>query len=281
MPIRSSCLAREKTNDAAIVTEGNVSQAPNSAGSAIPFANDGDLLARIDDLTVWENDYFRWLQEGNAIQSVMSRAEPTRLVLPMHRYMLVALALNPSTRQLLNLGFGVGAVERKLNANFRAINVTSIEVSTTIIRIAKQYFQVSQAQSVEICDAQTFLNETSANYDVVMIDLFSSGRNAACLYNADFYRALRRCVHNDAWVAINIIPASERDLLEILVPLRQNFPTVAMATVPERKNIVLLANATLRDPNFASLNADTMVYGYDVRELARQFILLPRPRPGE
>ena len=89
----------------------------NRHEASVPLANSGNKLREDGTFSVWQNDQYRWVQEGDAIQSVMSRSNPADLVLPNHRYMFVALALADmradSSIKVLNLGFGLGAIERR------------------------------------------------------------------------------------------------------------------------------------------------------------------------
>ena len=253
----------------------------NDTGCAqIPLANAGLKLTEIESFSVWQNDEFRWVQEGEAIQSIMSRESPNELVLPTHRYMFVALAMaefqSGAPTRLLNLGFGLGAIERKLAACSAKVRVTSVEASEAIVGIAKQYFFVDATAEVKVTSAEAFIAATNAKFDVVMIDLFAEATNAPCLYEREFYARLGQCVNDDAWLALNVIPRNEKDLLAMLLPLRENFASVAMATIPDRKNIVLLVGKSWAEEELPEIKTRVEKFGFDVRQLRDRFTLLPR-----
>ena len=81
----------------------------NRHEASVPLANSGNKLHEHGTFSVWQNDQYRWVQDGDAIQSVMARANPADLVLPNHRYMFVALALagiRPDSSKK-NIEFGI------------------------------------------------------------------------------------------------------------------------------------------------------------------------------
>ena len=211
----------------------------------IPLADSGRLISANGSYTVWQDDKFYWVQEGADIQSVMSIDFPAELVLPTHRLMYVATELVGRPRSILNLGFGVGSLERKLQSDFPNVDCTSVDVSRELTEIAQQFFFLDNAGTIVIAKAEDYLAATSQKYDVIFIDLFAAGLNASCLYEGVFYKNLVSSMHEQSVAAINLIPHDEPDLLKILLPLRQYLPQVALAQIEGRKNIVLVAGNSL------------------------------------
>ena len=242
----------------------------------LPLANEGEKIGEHEGLGIWQTKTYRWVQEGDAIQSVMRRDKPDELVLPTHRYMLVALALVNSPRRILNLGFGVGAFERKFAAAFPELGVTSVEASAAMLEVAENYFDAAETP-VTLSSAEGFIGQADHAFDVVMVDLFAAGKNASCLYEGRFYEDLRQSVDAGACVAINLIPEDEKDLLAVLLPLRQCFAAVAMASIPERQNLILLASDHAIPNDLPSPADDIERFGFAVQDLFQQFTRLPLP----
>lgn len=246
----------------------------------IPLADSGQLISANGSYTVWQNEKYFWVQEGTAIQSVMSTDCPADLVLPTHRLMYVATELAPRPRSILNLGFGVGSLERKLQADFPGADCTSVDVSRELVEIALQHFFLDNAGTITIAKAEDFLTESSQTYDVIFIDLFAAGLNAACLYDRIFYQNLVTSMHAQSVAAINLIPRDEPDLLKILLPLRQYLPQVALAQIEDRENIVLLAGNSLRSSLFDEVQARQNKLSESSKQIPwdlTAFTLLPEP----
>ncbi|MEM7469177.1 MAG: hypothetical protein AAF387_20160, partial [Pseudomonadota bacterium] len=210
--------------------------------TTLPLANAGEQILQTGTFSVWQDERFRWLQEGDAIQSVMLLSNPSALVLPTHQLMFLAFALVESPLEVLNLGFGLGAIERKIFQDFPRSRCTSVDISELLVNLAKEKFFVPSSHDVKICPAEEFLVSVNQQFDIVFIDLFVKGKTAEILAEEKFYRLLSQCVNDCAFVALNIIPDDENELLTVLLPLRKYFPSVAMATVENRSNIIILAS---------------------------------------
>ena len=143
-----------------------------------------------------------------------------------------------------------------------------------MVELAKQYFCIHPDCNIEVAKAETLIAETDDKFDLAIIDLFAQSKNAACVYDREFYRQLKRCLISDAWLSLNVIPNNESDLLAVLLPLREHFHHVAMAKVPQRENIVLVAT-NLADCDLKKPDQGLAAFGFDVRELLDEFTLLP------
>ena len=109
---------------------------------------------------------------------------------------------------------------------------------------------------------------------MAIVDLFAKSKNAPCVYEREFYRQLKQCLTTDAWLSLNVIPDNEADLLAVLLPLREHFRHVAMAKIPQRENIVLVATNSA-DCDLKKPAQGLAAFGFDVRELLDEFTLLP------
>ena len=250
----------------------------------IPLADSGQVISTIGPFSVWQDDKYLWVQEGQAIQSVMSVAYPAELVLPTHRLMYCAhVLLNESastSHSILNLGFGVGSLERKLQQVLPQANCTSVDISEELLQIAQQHFFLDKPSNVVISKAEDFVAQSTQHYDLIFIDLFAGGLNAPCLYDRVFYENLLARMHVNSIAAINLIAENETDLLKILMPLRAYLPQVGLAQVAGRKNIVLLAGNRVRhsisqlmEKPDSALNKNEL----ECRTGLTAFTLLPEP----
>ena len=231
-----------------------------------------------NDTEVWQFHRCRWLnQGGNLIQSIMDLDNPARPLNPVTLYMLAALALLSRCESLLNLGFGGGALERYLHCYFPKLNLHSVDSDETVIHLAREYFAIDPSYAVYLEEAGRFVSSVEATYDAILCDIFDGQCHPGCLYQTDFYSACRQRLRKDGLLIANLVPEDEADMLELLLPLRQNFSQTALIEMPEHDNIILLAsNTALNRPTnkhwLTTLQRET---GTNANEILKTMTVLP------
>jgi len=85
-----------------------------------------------DQITISENEHYRWLAFDDVIQSVMHLRCPEKLTLPHHYAALLPL-LFFKPKKIIELGLGGGNLSRFLSTLHPDIHVLSIELSQTVI----------------------------------------------------------------------------------------------------------------------------------------------------
>ena len=195
-------------------------------------------------LRVCENDTHRWLDFGTEFtQTVMHRALPARLELQYTQAMTLACALNPNAERLLNLGAGCGAFERFFTAYLPAIKIDSIESEAAIIRIAQDYFSLPSPHAIKQGIADSFVRNYNGTADIVLCDLHDGAKHPQCMTDPQFYQDLRNGMKNGAVLVINLLPQSERDLIDSLKALRSAFKWQYLLDWDNIGNVLLFAQA--------------------------------------
>jgi len=222
-------------------------------------SRDGKLLhsETTDDqfIAIRELDNLRWMHFGDdAVQAVIKLDEPARIVLPYNIAMLAALLFPERPRKLLNLGVGGGTFERFFSARMPDLGLTSVESSAAVIRLARQFFLVPEQVPVINDSAGRFLNADSSKYDVMFCDVYGDRQRPDCLADNRFYADASRCLAVDGVLVINLLPASEAELLEILLAVRQHFAWVCLLEFPDHRNVLLFVS-TQQAPATATLEA--------------------------
>lgn len=191
-------------------------------------------------IEVRESASLRWITfGGNAMQSVMCVDTPELPLQPYNIAMLAALLFQPRPRKLLNLGFGGGTFERFFRAHYPRLALTSVESNATVIQLAKRFFRIPGDYPVINEPAENFLATDHSRYHIIFCDIFDAHYHPHCLFDHRFYlQALQRLTTDGVFV-INLLPASESELLEILQALRQHFSWTLQLEIPDHRNIVL------------------------------------------
>ena len=80
-------------------------------------------------IEVREFENYRWLQiGGDSIQGLMDVNSPSQILLPNIQALLATLLFCPEPKQLLNLGFGCGSIERFCIDRISALEITSLDI---------------------------------------------------------------------------------------------------------------------------------------------------------
>ncbi len=209
----------------------------------------------VDDqlIEVREFENYRWLQiGGDSIQGLMDVNSPSQILLPNIQALLTTLLVCPEPRQLLNLGFGCGSIERFCIDRLSDVEITSLETSESVIQLAKEFFFIGEGCQIINTSAEVFLDNEKKAYDIILCDIFNDEEHPACLYDATFYKNLDNCLDDKGVLAINLLPESEDDVLDILLSMKNYFDNISLLEVPNHFNAILFASNS-RLPEAAEL----------------------------
>jgi spermidine synthase len=193
-------------------------------------------------IEVHEHDGDRWVYtHDRSILSMMRLDAPADPVMPNHIAMLAALLFRELPDSVLNLGFGTGAFERFFGDRLPHTRVVSVDTSATLVEVARAHFRIGQDWPVIIQSAGDFLRTNTQLFDFVLCDIFNGDSHPDCLYDAGFHADAARSLEPGGVMALNLSPATERELLDILVPIRKNFANVLLVNLVDYGNVVLFA----------------------------------------
>lgn len=193
-------------------------------------------------LVVKENKHYRWFEYGGeSIQSLMSKANPQQVVMPVAQSLLLFFLFKKIPLRVLNLGLGAGTLERLL-MTFSGLSVTSVESSESIIDMAKVHFYLPEKIEVVCQDALQFVMQTQDDFDVILCDLFIGEKNPAFLFSADFYRQLVHITTKDSVISLNIKAESNQHLFQVLSTIKRFFPYVGLIEFTDYSNLVVIAS---------------------------------------
>ena len=192
-------------------------------------------------LRVYESGSYRWFtSDGDFVQSLCDRARPGQVVLPNQLAMLCALAWRQRVDDVLDLGFGCGALAGFFRMRRPTTRVVAVEASTIMVELARRWFDVPADFPVTSASAAHYLAATTTSFDVVLCDIFTGEHHPDCLFDAYFHGAIALPAARGV-LALNLSPDTDDELTEILVAVRQIFPWVMLASVPAHGNVVVLA----------------------------------------
>jgi spermidine synthase len=221
----------------------------------------------------------RWIRtpEGT-VQSVMLLEDPAYPVLDYIQAMLCAVLFVHRPRKLLNLGLGAGAIERFLLTQLPGLALVSVEIDTRMIKIAKDYFQIPPSHPIVAQSAQHYLARNQDRFDILLSDVCTRQGAANSQLSPDFITHAAGVLNRGGVVAINLIPSSESEVVEVLIALRNDFPWIQIFDVPEADNMILFCTLQPSPPlaeliqRAAALRQTT---GLDLSPICRRLITIP------
>ena len=140
------------------------------------------------------------------VQSEMSLAHPTRLVLAYCRAIMCFALFVPRPRHIVLVGLGGGSLAKFCHRHFAQARISVIELRADVIALRGQFgvppddarFQVVHA------DAAVWIADQRASVDVLVVDGFDSSGLPAALGSARFYGDCRRAMTDGAVLVANI-----------------------------------------------------------------------------
>ncbi len=194
-------------------------------------------------IEVREWEQYRWLHLGDSsVQTVIQLDAIDQVLLPNIQALLTTLLFCPSTSRLLNLGLGGASLERFLNSNRPEIKISSVESNEQIIQLAKDYFCLPEVVDVIHDTAERFLSNHSEIYDIILCDIFIADMQASCLSDKDFYANIYKCIDKKGVLAINILPESEENVVNVLLPIKNHFGYIYLLEFPDYMNVIIFAS---------------------------------------
>ena len=232
-------------------------------------------------IAVYAQETLRWMRfDDSDIQSVCDLSKPWHPVASYCISMLAALCFRPDPAQVLNLGRGGGTFERFFREKLPRVNLSTVELCRTVIKLAKDFFELPQASNIIESSGWKFVQSCDRKFDIVFVDLFDENGHLACMGEPQFYTDLSSIVAGSGLIVIDIAPSDEDALLSILLAIRPAFHQVLLATDSESSDMVLICS---RDPFPAiaqALNRAEQLRSYlgiDFRESIQRFSKLPTP----
>lgn len=230
-------------------------------------------------IKVCENDPYRWLTLGSDfIQALISLSEPENVIFPYARSMLLAVAFKQKPLRVLNLGYGCGTFERFIFKYFPHISITSVESDIDIINVSRKYFYIPSDYPVINKSADEFLKSNKTKYDIIFCDIHDGKTHPDCLSDSSFYINIMHCLNDDGVLVINLLPASEKELIDVLLAVRKVFSWQHLLNFDNYGNFLIYIH--MQEPR--TLHADDEICkefsnrsNIDLTDVIDRLVLLP------
>ena len=153
-------------------------------------------------------------------------------------YMLAGLpaAYNPAMQDALVVGMGVGIVP--MDFVNRGMRVDTVEINPRIVEVAVRFFDFDAAKvNLVLGDGRHFLNRTSRQYDVVILDAFLGDSFPSHLMTRETFFSARKVLRPGGSLVVHsfgeLQPGRDFLLSSLFKTLKAVFPEVRVHTTGE------------------------------------------------
>lgn len=187
------------------------------------------------------------LNEGEAIHSIY---DPTNLLTggPWD-YMVVADAFRPAQqtetppRDVAILGLAGGTAARQLTAAYGPnVNITGVEIDPDILDVAHRYFHLDEPNVHPlVADARYWIDTTSSQYDVVVMDAYRQPYIPFHLTTKEFFTEVKDHLRPGGVAVVNAgRTASDYRLVDAIAStMAAVYTTVFLVDVPQFNNTLV------------------------------------------
>ncbi len=206
------------------------------------------------------------LNEGVGIHSIY---DPNQLITngPWDYFMVAPFFNNPPftpdrVRRVAVIGLGAGTGVRELTAAYGNIPIDGVEIDSTIVNLARQYFYMNEPNlRVVIQDGRYWLSTTSQKYDIIAIDAYQQPYIPFQLTTREFFQQVRDHLTPTGTVMINAgRTGSDYRLVDALAQtMHAVFPNVYLIDTARFANTMIIGTNARTSPgnfqnNFSSLS---------------------------
>lgn len=239
-------------------------------------------------LEIREQDDRRSLWFDDVIlQSEIHLHDPAVLPNPVNRAMLAHLLFNPPLHRVLLAGCGGGAVARWLNARAPEVYGIAVELSETVARLAREYFDFPAPEASRwqllVEDVRDHVVRGGEQYDFILVDLEENQSSPAWLTAPGFLTACRDRLSEQGVLTVNLIVDSPAQAGQALQRVRQVFgANILLLDHPAHDNLLVFAFRGDPPPIPAAdaLHQRGKRWGMDFVALAQRITELGQRQPG-
>lgn len=210
-----------------------------------------DTYSHYHHIQVIDEGGYRTLSFNGSHETRMSLADPLQGHFEYTEYFHMPWLWNHDIRRVLMIGLGGGSTQRSYQHFYTNVMVDTVEVDPAVIDVAKKYFGVTETPRHKInnSDGRVFLRRVSTNYDVVIMDAYTTGRYGSSipphLVTKEFYKLVEEHLTTNGVLAYNVIGQTSGYRASFVGAMyrtmKEVFPQVYMFPATTSWNIVFIA----------------------------------------
>jgi len=170
-------------------------------------------MPRESHIHVSEKGAIRTLRIGRMQQSSMYLDAPFDTDFDYPGYLHLTIAVAPHAMRALVIGLGGGTVVKRMWRDYPQMRIDTVEIDAEVANIARTQFALPDDERIQVTigDGRAFLEESSAAYDIIIVDAFDGEGVPAHLLTEEFARHARGRLTPDGVLAYNVHGSVEGD----------------------------------------------------------------------
>ena len=144
------------------------------AGSSIVFEQD----SAFHHIVIEERANVRRLLFDRSAQSAMSLIDEYEGGFEYTDFFHIPMAIRPEAKRVLFLGLGGGTGPKRFLRDYPDATIEVVDIDALVIDVAHEYFGLPESDRLTIAqeDARAYLKRSSEQYDLVVIDTYTTNR---------------------------------------------------------------------------------------------------------
>ena len=224
------------------------------AGLMTPPLNATIIFEKISPyhhVQVIDDNGVRLLSFNGTRETMMSISNPLTGHFEYTEYFHMPWLWNHDIQHVLMMGLGGGSTQRSYQHYYTNVTVDTVDLDPVVIQVARTYFGVRETPQLRIYtnDGRVFLKRTSAKYDVILMDAYTTTRYGSSipphLTTREFFTLANDHLTTNGILAYNVIGQIQGWRADIVGgiyrTLKEVFPQVYMFPAETSMNVVLVA----------------------------------------
>ena len=237
-----------------------------------------DRISKYNHIRVYDQRGIRTLSFSGSQESRMSLTNSLQGHFEYTEYFHMPWLWNDRINRVLMIGLGGGSAQRSFLHYHPDVHIDTAELDPVVVQVARTYFQLPESTHLKIheTDGRVFLRRTTNQYDLIVLDAYSSSRYGSFipyhLATREFFELAKARLTENGVLAYNVIGTIQGWKADTVGTVHRTlhavFPRVYMFPSTESLNVVLIATKSDQQYTRARLQEE-------VQKLAQQKPLLP------
>jgi spermidine synthase len=209
-----------------------------------------ERISAYHHIQVVDEDGTRTLSFNGSWETKMSLTNPLTGHFEYTEYFQMPWLWNRDIKRVLMAGLGGGSTQRAYQHYYPNVLVDTVEIDPVVVDVAKKYFTVTETPNLRIHtnDARVYLRLTTNQYDVILMDAYSTTRYGSSLpvqlTTKEFFQIASDHLGTNGVLAYNVIGQMRGYRMNVIGALYKTmsavFPQVYMFPSVESRNIVII-----------------------------------------
>jgi spermidine synthase len=210
-----------------------------------------ERISQYHHIQVYDEEGVRTLSFNGSWETKMSLANPLAGHFEYTEYFQMPFIWNPNIKSVLMAGLGGGSTQRAYQHYYTNVMVDTVEIDPAVVEVAEKYFRVTNNATLRMHtnDARVFLRNSTNNYDVILMDAYSTTRYGSSLppllTTKEFFTIANGRLTTNGILGYNVIGqlsgTREKLVADLFQTMKTVFPQVYLFPADESENIVFIA----------------------------------------